>query len=110
MQSHDTRSAVKLGPGFVSWQHDMNAREHGRALQREREQHERHADDHVDHEVVGGRHHGERHRRGHRTANARSAQWRVAWNTTIPTARFQPAWKLGIAAYWFTSAGGRIWR
>ena len=44
------------------------------------------------------------------SANARSAQWRVAWKTTIPTARFQPAWKLGIAAYWFTSAAGRIWR
>jgi hypothetical protein len=33
------------------------------------------------------------------TANARMAQWRVAWKTTMPTARFQPAWKLGIAAY-----------
>ena len=43
-------------------------------------------------------------------AKSRSAQWSVARKTTMPTARFQPAWKLGIAAYWFTSAGGRICR
>ena len=39
-------------------------------------------------------------------AKLRSSQWRAAWNTTMPTSRFQPAWKLGIAAYSFTSEGG----
>lgn len=43
-------------------------------------------------------------------ARARSAQFRVAWKTTIPSRTFQPAWKLGIAAYWLTSSGGTIWR
>jgi hypothetical protein len=40
------------------------------------------------------------------TANARTARRRVAWKRTIPTSRFQPAWRLGKAAYLFVSAGG----
>ena len=47
---------------------------------------------------------------GMTTAKDRRSQCRVAWKTTIPTSRFQPAWKLGIAAYWLTRSGGRIWR
>ena len=43
-------------------------------------------------------------------AKARRSQCLVAPKTTMPTSRFQPAWKLGIAAYWLTRAGGRIWR
>lgn len=43
-------------------------------------------------------------------AKARRSQWRVAPKTTMPTSRFQPAWKLGIAAYWLTRSGGRSWR
>jgi hypothetical protein len=40
------------------------------------------------------------------TAKPRTTQFRDARNNTIPTSRFQPAWKLGIAAYSFTSDGG----
>ena len=47
---------------------------------------------------------------GPATADARSRLCRVAWKTTIPTSTFQPAWKLGIAAYWLTNSGGTIWR
>ena len=47
---------------------------------------------------------------GPATAKPRSSQWRVAPNTTIPSSTFQPAWKLGIAAYWFTSDGGTTCR
>lgn len=39
-------------------------------------------------------------------AKPRTSQFRDDWNTTMPTKRFQPAWKLGIAAYSFTSDGG----
>ena len=35
---------------------------------------------------------------------------RVAWKTTMPNTRFQPAWKLGMAANWLTSDGGKICR
>ena len=44
------------------------------------------------------------------TAKARRSQCPVAPKTTMPTSRFQPAWKLGIAAYWLTRAGGRSCR
>lgn len=44
--------------------------------------------------------------RGERTANPRMARFVVAKKTTMPTRRFQPKWRLGIAAYWFVSAGG----
>ena len=44
------------------------------------------------------------------TANARTAQLRVAMNREIPSIRFQPAWKLGIAAYSLTSDDGRTER
>jgi len=40
-------------------------------------------------------------------AKARTTRCPVAPNSTMPTSRFQPAWKLGIAAYWLTRAGGR---
>jgi hypothetical protein len=47
---------------------------------------------------------------GPATASVRSSQWLVARKTMIPSRTFQPAWKLGIAAYWLTSAGGTICR
>jgi hypothetical protein len=43
---------------------------------------------------------------GMTTANARTTRRRVASKTTMATSRFQPTWRLGIAAYWFVSAGG----
>jgi hypothetical protein len=42
------------------------------------------------------------------TANARTARCVVAWKSTIPRSRFQPACRLGNAAYLFVRAGG--WR
>ena len=51
------------------------------------------------------------HGRGPERRRARAAaSCRVARKTTIPSRTFQPAWKLGIAAYWLTSAGGTICR
>ena len=47
---------------------------------------------------------------GPATASARSAGLRVARKTTMPSSTFQPAWKLGIAAYWLTSSGGTTCR
>ena len=44
------------------------------------------------------------------TASVRNSQWRVAPNTTMPRSRFQPAWKLGMAAYSLTIDGGTICR
>jgi hypothetical protein len=43
---------------------------------------------------------------GMSTAKARSAFRSVARKITMPSRTFQPAWKLGIAAYWLTSAAG----
>lgn len=40
------------------------------------------------------------------TANARIVRDVVAWKTTMPTRMFQPAWRLGNAAYLFVRAGG----
>jgi hypothetical protein len=40
------------------------------------------------------------------TAKMRMPSRVVARKTTIPTRRFQPAWRLGKAAYMFVSAGG----
>ena len=45
-----------------------------------------------------------------RTANVRTAMWCDARHSVTPSARFQPAWKLGIAAYSLTIDGGRIVR
>jgi hypothetical protein len=44
------------------------------------------------------------------TATSRRSGRVVAPSTTRPSSRFQPAWKLGIAAYSFTSDRGRICR
>ena len=71
-------------------------------------EHDRRTRDDVEHEVVGGRDDRERHRQRHREANARTARCVVVWKRTIPTSRFQPACKLGKAAYLFVSVGG--WR
>jgi hypothetical protein len=43
---------------------------------------------------------------GMSTAKTRMPMRVVAWKTTIPTRRFQPACRLGKAAYTFVSAGG----
>ena len=43
---------------------------------------------------------------GMATAKTRTALRLVAWKSMIPTSRFQPACRLGSAAYWFVSAGG----
>jgi hypothetical protein len=43
---------------------------------------------------------------GERIPNSRTARRVDEPTSTIPTRRFQPAWKLGIAAYSFTSDGG----
>jgi hypothetical protein len=43
---------------------------------------------------------------GKRTAKARTARWVVVPNSTIPTRTFQPACRLGKAAYWFVRPGG----
>ena len=47
---------------------------------------------------------------GIRTANARTSTCREARKSMIPSRRFQPAWKLGIAAYSLTSEAGSIER
>jgi hypothetical protein len=47
---------------------------------------------------------------GMSTANARTRTFRVARKSRIPSIRFHPAWKLGIAAYSLTSEGGRTVR
>ena len=47
---------------------------------------------------------------GMRIANPRTSRCLHAPYATMPTSRFHPAWKLGIAAYSFTNEGGRIWR
>lgn len=44
------------------------------------------------------------------TANARSATLRLTRNSSIPSSRFQPAWKLGIAAYSLMNDGGSAFR
>jgi hypothetical protein len=38
--------------------------------------------------------------------NARSSGFRLTRKSSIPSSRFQPAWKLGIAAYSLISDGG----
>jgi hypothetical protein len=43
---------------------------------------------------------------GMRTAKMRTPSRAVAWKSTIPTSRFQPACRLGNAAYTFVRAGG----
>jgi hypothetical protein len=43
---------------------------------------------------------------GDNTATKRTNRLAVARNTTIPTSRFHPTWRLGTAAYLFTRAGG----
>ena len=43
---------------------------------------------------------------GMSTANARSATLRLTRNSSMPSSRFQPAWKLGIAAYSLMNDGG----
>jgi hypothetical protein len=43
---------------------------------------------------------------GRRTATRRTATLVTAITTTIPSRRFQPACKLGNAAYWFVRPGG----
>ena len=40
------------------------------------------------------------------TAKARTALRLVAWKSTIATSRFQPTWRLGMAAYSFVNDGG----
>ena len=40
------------------------------------------------------------------TAKTRRDLRFVAWKRTMATSRFQPTWRLGIAAYWFVSDGG----
>ena len=40
------------------------------------------------------------------TANPRTSRCREARKSMMPSSRFQPAWKLGIAAYSFTSVAG----
>lgn len=44
------------------------------------------------------------------TAKARTARRLLARKIAMPSRTFQPAWKLGIAAYWLTSEAGRIAR
>jgi hypothetical protein len=41
------------------------------------------------------------------TAKPRSARLSLARKITMPSSTFHPAWKLGMAAYWFTSAAGK---
>jgi hypothetical protein len=43
---------------------------------------------------------------GSRHPSARSHSCRPSTTRATPINRFQPTWKLGIAAYWFTSDGG----
>jgi hypothetical protein len=43
---------------------------------------------------------------GMMTAKMRTPSRAVAWKSTIPTSRFQPACRLGNAAYTFVRAGG----
>ena len=43
---------------------------------------------------------------GMSTAKPRTSQWRDALKAITPTSRFQPAWKLGIAAYSLTNERG----
>jgi hypothetical protein len=43
---------------------------------------------------------------GSATATMRSARLVTAVRSTMPTRRFQPAWRLGNAAYWFVRPGG----
>ena len=43
---------------------------------------------------------------GSATATRRSARLVTAIRSTIPTRRFQPACRLGSAAYWFVRPGG----
>jgi hypothetical protein len=43
---------------------------------------------------------------GMATAKARTTSDRVTRNSVTPTSRFQPKWRLGIAATWFVYAGG----
>ena len=47
---------------------------------------------------------------GMSSANVRNSGLRLTRNSSIPSSRFQPAWKLGIAAYSLMSDGGRTVR
>lgn len=43
---------------------------------------------------------------GDKTAKVRTARWADVPKSTIPTSTFQPACRLGKAAYWFVKPGG----
>jgi hypothetical protein len=43
---------------------------------------------------------------GIRTENARRTSDLLVPKSTMPTSRFQPKWRLGIAAYWLVQRGG----
>jgi len=47
---------------------------------------------------------------GMRRANPRTNRLRLTRNSSIPRSRFQPAWKLGIAAYSLMNDGGSTLR
>ena len=47
---------------------------------------------------------------GIRTPNARRSRYRLTRKSSIPSSRFQPAWKLGIAAYSLMNDGGSTLR